>query len=73
MKKKKFIITELGKEKLCCACDEYWPANEEFFYKRGDVGLHSYCKACYQERRKELRAGAPRKANRRSRAMVVKQ
>ena len=43
----KFIFTGLGKEKLCKKCGEYWPADEEFFFKGNDSdGLHSWCKAC---------------------------
>ena len=53
-------ITELGKEKECARCHEFWPADNEFFHKRG-TGLHSYCKACVTERCQELRSGAPRK------------
>ncbi|MDR5170701.1 hypothetical protein IHQ56_02610 [Methylobacillus flagellatus] len=40
-----------GLHRLCCRCNEYWPADTEFFYyakKKGD-GLHSWCKACYEE------------------------
>lgn len=48
----KYRMTALGLEAHCCACDDYWPADTEFFYpipsKR--TGLHEYCKACYLER-----------------------
>lgn len=41
--------TELGIEKLCPRCKEYWPADTEFFHlssgKYGD-GLYTYCRAC---------------------------
>jgi hypothetical protein len=50
-------------EKQCARCKEWWPADTEFFYRKGD-GLHSYCRACFLERRGELRAGAPRKIER---------
>lgn len=35
-------------EKRCCTCNEYWPADSEFFYthKEGLDGLRNYCKAC---------------------------
>ncbi len=56
---RKKILTELGLEILCCKCNEYWPASIEFFYRKGG-GWHSYCKACYSERLKELRNGAAR-------------
>jgi hypothetical protein len=56
------IRTELGRELLCPRCGDYWPATPEFFYRRGQgKGWHSYCKACYLERRAELRSGADRK------------
>lgn len=45
--------TELGLEKRCCMCHEFWPVDDEFFYikKSGpDAGEpHSHCKACYLE------------------------
>jgi hypothetical protein len=54
------IKTEIGTEKSCARCKESWPADTEFFYKRGDR-LHSYCIACCTERKRELRNGATRK------------
>ncbi|MCR6477556.1 hypothetical protein VG_p32 [Variovorax phage VarioGold] len=40
-----------GVEKLCTKCDEWWPADREFFF--GDPeGVHRLfycCKACYRE------------------------
>ena len=52
--------TELGTEKRCCRCTEFFPMDDEFFYRRGS-GFHSYCKACVKERCNELRSGAVRK------------
>lgn len=49
-------IVEEFEERICARCREAWPADEEFFHKKGD-GLHSYCKACVSERCKELRGG----------------
>ncbi|QHJ83379.1 MAG: hypothetical protein [Bacteriophage sp.] len=49
----KFIYTELGKEKLCIGCNEYYPCDNEFFYgtgrynKHGVESLDARCKACY--------------------------
>ena len=63
------IHTELGLEKSCGRCDDFWPADEEFFHKRGE-GLHSYCKACVSERCRELRSGAPRKIKRKIKEKV---
>ena len=61
-----FIETELGKEKFCKHCQEYWPADSEFWYmikdklKDGTV-VHrpdSACKGCYDAvYRKNKRSG----------------
>ena len=51
--KPKYIETELGREKLCIRCDEYFPLDDEFFFHRirKDRGnqkqYESVCKACY--------------------------
>ena len=54
--KPKFIETELGREKLCIQCDEYWPLDSEFWFtysgkpKRDgtkSVGYEAACKSCY--------------------------
>lgn len=48
-----------GIEKFCSKCDEWWPADREFFFgdPKGAAGLFYCCKACYREkldpRRKE--------------------
>lgn len=40
------IETELGTEIQCSRCNDFWPADREFFYTaRGK--LHPWCKACY--------------------------
>jgi hypothetical protein len=54
--------TDLGPEKLCTRCDEWWPADPEFFYSdpEGVAGLFYCCKACYQEWKQ---ANAIKKAN----------
>jgi len=56
--KDKWIQTELGWERWCIRCEDYWPP--DFFNRKGD-GLHSYCRACMTERKRELRADAQRK------------
>lgn len=70
--KDKLITTELGIERLCVLCCEYWPLDPEFFYKRGN-GFHSYCKSCVTQRCHELRHGAVRKCKlyKRKRLMVA--
>ena len=47
------MTTDLGEEKRCARCGEYWPADEEFFAacKNNKSGLHSYCRACCTERK----------------------
>ncbi|KRI46501.1 hypothetical protein APC42_17400 [Acinetobacter pittii] len=55
--KPKYIETELGKEKLCKHCQEYWPTDSEFWFmvkeKRKDGTIvyrpDSACKGCYDE------------------------
>lgn len=43
------IETELGIERLCRRCDEYWPEDDSFwFFQDGKVMGH--CKACWSER-----------------------
>ena len=47
------IFTELGHEKLCPMCGEYFPLDEDFFYRNGfKRGIQQWagrCKACYVE------------------------
>ncbi|HCU74642.1 MAG TPA: hypothetical protein DGS69_03225 [Acinetobacter baumannii] len=53
--KPRYIYTDLGKEKLCKHCQEYWPVDSEFWFmvkaklKDGSVVLRpdSACKGCY--------------------------
>lgn len=46
-----YIYTELGCEKRCSACGEYYPLDNEFFYrkgiKNGQVKYTAQCKACH--------------------------
>lgn len=52
----KYIKTELGTEKQCIHCGEYYPATKEFFYgtsnkrKDGTQTLEANCKDCYKQR-----------------------
>lgn len=47
------INTELGTERLCSSCGEYYPFDGEFFNKNGfRQGVQQWtskCKACYAE------------------------
>jgi hypothetical protein len=36
-------------ERHCLACDDWWPADKEFFFSGGHGRLMSKCKACYTE------------------------
>jgi len=41
-------ITELGTERRCTKCGDYWPDDAEFFYtSRGKT--QQPCKACYAQ------------------------
>lgn len=48
-----FIYTELGTERLCSTCGEFYPFDEEFFNKNGIRNGRqqwtSKCKACFSE------------------------
>jgi len=57
---KRTIETELGTERQCARCGEYWPLDPEFFNKKGE-GWHSYCRGCMTERKRELRHGAKKR------------
>lgn len=54
----RYIETELGKEKLCIECNEYWPLDDEFWSHRivvlvgGNTSkrYESVCKSCYDIR-----------------------
>lgn len=53
-------VTDLGAEKLCCTCHEWWPADAEFFARnraRPD-GLSSQCKACVAAHDRDARGPA---------------
>jgi hypothetical protein len=41
-------------EKLCRKCGEWWPATTEFFHRSAIGNLRSPCKACIDEKRREL-------------------
>ena len=52
----KYIETELGTEKQCITCGDYYPATKQFFFgtgrkkKDGSPCLDANCKACHKER-----------------------
>lgn len=48
-----YIETELGIEKRCTQCGQFWPVDDEFYFAQVDKGIEratSCCKACYLER-----------------------
>jgi len=50
-KSKMLRTTDIGLEKLCSKCDQWWPADTDFFHAdpAGTARLFYCCKACYQE------------------------
>lgn len=45
-------------ERCCLRCNEWWPADAEFFYvKKNRDGLDSTCKACRSEERSDREGG----------------
>lgn len=42
---------ELGPQKQCLGCGEFFPADLEFFYKDGN-GLTARCKVCWNEQQR---------------------
>lgn len=69
--KPKYIQTDLGKEKLCIECGEYWPLDHEFWFtysgkpKRDGTKSTCYeaaCKSCYHIRYKPQRVQRPKNA-----------
>jgi len=47
----KLRTTAEGHEKFCVRCNDWWPADLEFFYSDPSAagGLFSCCKACYSD------------------------
>lgn len=47
------IDTELGTERLCRGCGEFWPLDETFWYfQRGKV--MGNCRACWADRSRAI-------------------
>jgi hypothetical protein len=44
---------EIGIEKLCKSCGEWWPLDDEFYYPSNPA----YCKACWIERNRQRPRG----------------
>jgi hypothetical protein len=46
------LVTELGQEQICGACQQAWPLDGEFFIvTRNSIGYQ--CKACISERTRQ--------------------
>ena len=57
------VETELGVEAQCSRCEEFFPADREFFFaSKGRV--HSWCKACASETPSMVAKAERRKAQR---------
>jgi hypothetical protein len=44
---------ELGRERLCRTCQEWWPEDDEFWYfqtRNGRRQTYPYCRACWSDR-----------------------
>lgn len=55
----KCIRTEVGLEKHCPKCDDYWPMDTEFWFaSKTEDGLFAWCRSCYTKHRWPER-GAP--------------
>jgi hypothetical protein len=54
----RYKVTDIGLEKRCTACDDWWPADTEFFAVQSckPDGLSSGCKCCHAEARKRKEA-----------------
>ncbi|MGE6160602.1 hypothetical protein ACLHZ7_08710 [Aeromonas salmonicida] len=52
---------EMGLEKLCTGCSEYWPQDTAFWsawhHANSPDGLQHYCKACEAEKAAQRREG----------------
>lgn len=57
LKKGTVRFTELGREIPCSKCKDWFPASTEFFHASNSTptGLHSWCRACYNERFEDTR------------------
>lgn len=54
-------MTELGLEKRCPTCGEWWPATRQFWYMRNTKSgpqPQGQCRACFNDYRRERRAMA---------------
>lgn len=52
----RLAITELGEERQCRCCGEWWPHDAEFFGSDGHGGRNSWCLACIAEQKAISRA-----------------
>ncbi len=56
MQSKERVSEDGSLERYCSKCQDWWPADREFFYTTGSKKkLHSWCKACYNDWRNARR------------------
>ncbi len=62
----RYRLGTLGLERYCRRCDEFWPADTEFFNacRTEPTGLNAWCKACNSEAKRAARQAAQGAANR---------
>jgi len=48
--------TDLGIERRCSRCREWWPADGEFWSEKRPGVFYSWCRACFAEYNVERRA-----------------
>ena len=58
----RYSVSELGKEKLCIHCGDYWPLTNEFWFFQKRTSINGFvlratgaCKGCYIEKYKPER------------------
>lgn len=44
------LLTELGMERLCRRCGEWWPVDASFWYFDRKGNVMGRCRACWSER-----------------------
>ncbi|HBN61422.1 MAG TPA: hypothetical protein DD442_15595 [Halomonas sp.] len=47
-KRSQITMTDIGPEKLCTKCGEWWPDDSEFYYLTNGLTIQP-CKACYEQ------------------------
>ena len=53
---RRYILTELGLEKLCPKCREYWPLDSEFYHCNLNGVMPGYCAGCEAEWKRDKKS-----------------